>query len=210
MQLPKITPSKKKNHQIVEDNPIEAIRSIGSGMKQTASEESKAAVNQAWEQILVKERNSSGRGELKAGEEFDLSQLKKESHEITEMGHEFRQEILHAGKIASQEDQRESQIKVQEIIIELKQLAVSTKEIQAEVQIMSEEQTITVAGAYKLNFLESMLSWLRDAREDVEDSLAWFQALRSKKASKQYNTMAKKHGTSFTLSNERSAVTQTG
>lgn len=210
MQLPNLTNKKKTPKQITQENPIEAIRSIGSGMKQTASDESKAAVNEAWSQLLARETGKSNAGELHAGEEFDLSELKKEAHSLTEMGHEFRSEILHAGKIASQEDQREGQIKVQEILIELKQLAKSTQEVQVEAQIIAEEQTETVAGAYKLNFLESMLSWLRSAREDVEDSLAWFQALRSKKASRQYGSMAKKHGTSFTLSNERTASTQTG
>ncbi len=212
MQLPNIVPSKKKtSKQITHENPIEAIRGIGSGVKQTASQESKAAVNDAWEQLLgLETRAREKAGELTAGQEIDLTNLKEKTHEITEMGHEFAQEVLHAGKRANQEEQRESQVKVQEILIELKQLAQSTREIQTEVQVISEEQTVTVAGAYKVNFLEQMLSWLRDAREDVEDSLAWFQALRSKKASKQYGTMAKKHGTSFTLSNERTASTQTG
>jgi len=45
---------------------------------------------------------------------------------------------------------------------------------------------------------------------NVEDSLAWFQALRSKKASRQYGVLAKKHGASFMLSGERAPVTQTG
>ena len=211
MQLPKLSPSKKKTKQIIDDNPIEAIRSIGSGMKQTASDESRAAASQAWEQMLgIETKAREKAGELTAGQELDLDSLKHAAREVTEMGREFAQEIIHAGKIASTEDQRESQVKVQEILIELKQLAKSTKEVQIEAQIISEEQTETVAGAYKLNFLESMLSWLRDARADVEDSLAWFQALRSNKASKQYGAMAKSHGTSFTLSNERTASTQTG
>lgn len=213
MQIPNLIPSKKKsNKQITQDNPIEAIRSIGSGMRQTATEESKAAVQQAWEQLLGIEISKSKEksGELKPGEEFDLSAIKDKAHEVTEMGHEFAREIINAGKRATQEDQRESQVKVQEILIELKQLVKSTEEVHVEAQIIAEEQTVSVAGAYKLNFLEQMLSWLRDARENVEDSLAWFQALRSKKASRQYGTMAKKHGTSFTLSNERTASTQTG
>ncbi len=213
MQLPNLIPTKKKSSkQITQENPIEAIRSIGSGVKQTAAQESKAAVSEAWEQLLGIEISTSQEksGELKPGEEFDLSALKDKTHEVTEMGREFTREVINAGKHASAEDQRESQVKVQEILIELKQLANSVKEVHVEAQIIAEEQTASVAGAYKLNFLEQMLSWLRDARENVEDSLAWFQTLRSKKASRQYGTMAKKHGTSFTLSNERTASTQTG
>lgn len=201
--------TKKKSRQILDDNPIEAIRSIGTGLRSTATQESQKAVTQAWEQVLGIETSDKS-GELKAGEEIDLASLRHEVKEVTEMGREFVGEVIHATKRATQENQRESQVKVQEILIELKQLAKSTKEVQVEAQIISEETTTGDAGVYKVNFLEKMLSWLREAREDVEDSLAWFQAIRSKKAARQYSSLAKKHGTSFTLSHERSAATQTG
>ena len=159
----------------------------------------------------VHPNNSSNEsGDLSEGAELDLSQVKQEVRKITEQGQDYVREIIHAGKNAGEENSREIQVKIQEILIEIKQLAKSTKEVQAQVEIISLEQTTQDKGTYHVSFLEQMLGFLRDARLNVEDSLAWFKALRSKKAQRQYGVLAKKHGASFMLSNERSAVTQTG
>lgn len=214
MQLPKLTSgNKKKSKQYVDQNPIEAIRSIGSEIKNSVKEDlGKAAVNDAWQQLLGVEvqEKSSHAGDLEAGHEINLSEAKHEVHQLSEMGHEYAQEIVHAGRRASAENSREVQVKIQEILIEIKQLANSTKDLQAQIEVISVEQTTSNAGTYHVNFLEQMVSFLRDLRMNVDDSLAWFSALRSKKAARQYGVLAKKHGASFTLSHERSAVTQTG
>lgn len=216
MLLPKIKTAKKQPKQYVDENPIEALRSIGAGVKSTALDQGKEAVNDAWDQLLGIDRDNSGQsqaqkgGDLLAGEELDLAQIKREVHRITEQGQEFVREIVHAGKNASAENSGEIQVKIQEILIEIKQLAKSTKEVQAQVEVISVEQTTRNKGVYHVSFLEQMLGFLRDARMNVEDSLAWFKALRSKKSARQYGVLAKKQGTSFTLSNERTAATQTG
>ena len=216
MYLPKIKPAKKQPKQYANQNPIEAITSIGSGFVDSFKEElGKRSVNEAWDQLLQtgqseKQSNASDNGDLSAGEELDLAQVKREVRKITEQGQDFVREIVHAGKNAGAENSREIQVKIQEILIEIKQLAKSTGEIQTQVEIISAEQTSQNAGVYHVNFLEKMLGFLRDARMNVDDSLAWFKALRSKKAQRQYGVLAKKHGASFMLSNERSAVTQTG
>lgn len=216
MQFPKIKPAKKQPKQYADQNPIEAITGIGSGFLDSFKEDlGKKAVNEAWDQLLQtgqseKQSHTSDKGDLTAGQDLDLAQIKREVHKITEQGQEFVREIVHAGKKANAENSAEIQIKIQEILIEIKQLAKSTKEVQAQVEVISVEQTTQNKGAYHVNFLEKMLGFLRDARMNVEDSLAWFKALRSKKAQRQYGVLAKKQGTSFTLSNERTAATQTG
>ena len=95
-------------------------------------------------------------------------------------------------------------------MIEIKQLAASSKELKEKVEVIAVEQIGEAPGVYHLNFVEQILQWIRDARMNVEDSLAWFHALRSKKAARQYGVLAKKHGASFMLSSERASVTQTG
>lgn len=216
MLIPKIKTAKKQPKQFVDENPIEALRSIGAGVKSTAFNQGREAVNDAWDQLLGLERDNSGQsqaqkgGDLSEGAELDLAQIKREVHKITEQGQEFVREIVHAGKNSGAENSREIQVKIQEILIEIKQLAKSTKEVQAQVEVISIEQTTQNKGAYHVSFLEQMLGFLRDARMNVEDSLAWFKALRSKKAARQYGVLAKKHGAQFMLSNERAAVTQTG
>ena len=72
------------------------------------------------------------------------------------------------------------------------------------------EQTGEDVGIYHLNFLDKMLSFIHELRMSVDDSLAWFSAINGKKQARQYKSMAKKHGTSFTMNNERQVATSVG
>lgn len=219
MQLPSFKSGSKKSKHIINQNPIEVLRSISDGVKESVVDDlAKETMNDLWNQLLGSEGSSSSShdshdthgGEMHAGEELTLGEIKEKMHQVTEMGHEYASEIIHAGKRAAAENNQEIQIKIQEILIEIKQLANSSTELRNKIEVVAMEQTGGEVGEYHINFLEGVLQWIRDARMNVEDSLAWFGALRSKKAAKQYGSMAKKHGTSFTLSNERTAATQTG
>lgn len=215
MLLPKIKTAKKQPKQYINEGPIESLLTIPTEVKDSVVNNlGKSFVTDAWDQMFGLEPKKNGSqsksGELTAGQELDLANVKKEIHKITEQGQDYVREIVHAGKNASAENSGEIQVKIQEILIEIKQLAKSTKEVQAQVEVISVEQTTRNKGVYHVSFLEQMLGFLRDARMNVEDSLAWFKALRSKKSARQYGVLAKKGGTSFTLSNERTAATQTG
>lgn len=206
MQLPKLKSGKKEPKQYINQTPFESLMDIVTeAKKSTIDDLGRKSITDARDQMF-----GFNSGELSAGQELDLSNIKKEVRKVTEQGEDFIREIIHAGKKADSENSREIQVKVQEILIEIKQLAKSTKQVQAEVEVISSEQTTQNAGVYHVSFLEQMLSFLRDARSNVEDSLAWFKALRSKKAARQYGVLAKKHGAQFMLSSERAAVTQTG
>lgn len=211
MQLPKFKSTKKTPKQYIDQNPIEALTSIGTGVVDSMKEDlGRPSVNDAWEQLLGAEvTKRADSGDLEPGAELNIFEIRKDVQTVTEMGRDFAREVVDAGK-SRVEDTHEVQVKIQEILIEIKQLAKSTKEVQAEVEVISAESTQGKAGSYRVSFLEQMVNFLRDIRVDVEDSLAWFHALRSKKASRQYGVLAKKHGASFMLSHERSAVTQTG
>lgn len=219
MQLLKTLGGSKKTNvkpkQHTNEGFIESLTGIGnSAFDSMRNDLLKSVANDARIQIAggeVHPKNSSNEsGDLSAGQELDLAQVKREVHEITEQGQDYVREIIHAGKNAGAENSREIQVKIQEILIEIKQLAKSAKEVQAQVEVISIEQTTQDKGAYHVSFLEQMLEFLRDTRLNVEDSLAWFKSLRSKKAARQYGVLAKKHGAQFMLSNERAAVTQTG
>lgn len=214
MQLLKAKSSKKEQKKIVADNPFESISSIGAGMFDSFKDDLvKKGAFEARDEITGKESHDSGSkhgGELSAGQELDLSGAKEHVAEITEMGREFVSEIVHAGQRASQETSQETAVKIQEILIEIKQLAKSSKQLESQVKVVAIEQSSQKTGEYHINFLELVLSNIRDARMEVEDSLAWFQSLGKKKQARQYGSMAKSHGTSFTLSNERSVATQVG
>jgi hypothetical protein len=214
MQLPKLKTGSKKPKQYVNQNPIEAIVSIGSGIKDSVVDDlARGGVSEAWDELLLKgeaKSAESAHGDLSEGHEIDLSEVKEKTHEITEMGHEFASEIIHAGKRASNEASAEIETRMHEILIEIRKLSESSAELKDQVEVITLESTADDPGIYHVNFLEKMLSFIHDLRLNVEDSLAWFGALRSKKAARQYGSMAKKHGTSFTLSNERQVATQVG
>ena len=211
MQLIKSKNTKKERKTYFDQNPLEII---GDGLKTSVVDElTKASVNEAWAELLGSDSNENKpatQGDLSEGAELNLEQIKKEVKEITEEGRRFTSEIIHAGERANAENSQEISVKIQEILIEIKQLSKSSGQLQKQVDIIAIEQTGDNPGVYHVNFLEQMLQTIRDLRLNVEDSLAWFGALRSKKAARQYGTMAKKHGTSFTLSNERQVSTQVG
>lgn len=219
MQLPKLkSGGKKEPKQYIDENPFEALMGMGSDVvKSIKTDVGKDAVFDAWDQFLgVDKSHDGGHGgetEMHAGEEVDVNQdesNKEHAKPHAEAGNDYHRDIVHASERGVSSENQEIAVKVQEILIEIKQLANSSGELKEKVEVLTIEQIGENPGVYHLNFMEEVLKWIRDARTNVEDSLAWFHALRSKKAARQYGAMAKKGGTSFTLSNERTAATQTG
>lgn len=205
--------SKKQPKQYENQNPIEAIRSIGSGFKKSVKDDvMKQSAYDAFDQLSKRDaqQNTSTEGELSQGQELELATLEQTTIKVTEQGRFYAQEITKAGEKSSRKETQNIEVKLQEILIEIKQLSKSSKQLEKKVQITTIEQNVDDPGVYHANWFEKVLLDLRDVRASVEDGLAWFSALRSKKKSQQYGAKAKKHGTSFTLSNERSAATQTG
>ncbi|MBI2621593.1 MAG: hypothetical protein HYW63_03005 [Candidatus Levybacteria bacterium] len=214
MQNTKLKSGKREPKQYISENPFEALIGVGKGVaKSIVRDVGKDSVYDAWDQFLGKSgvRNTESGGEMEAGEEVDFEALKIQEAKVrTEPGSQYHREIVEVGKRKTGEESREIQVKIQEILIEIKQLANSSTELKEKVEVIALEQMAEAPGKYQLNFVEMILEWIRDARLNVEDSLAWFKALRSKKAARQYGVLAKKHGASFMLSGERAVVTQTG
>jgi len=108
--------------------------------------------------------------------------------------------------------EKEQKIKnqIQAIINELAQLAKVTQNLTKEVK-QTVESPIINPGVYHLNFLEKIKETIILLRKKVELSAHWMAAAnqRSKKQHG-YWGQAKKLGTKFTLSQERSMATQTG
>jgi len=233
MYQPKQKAGRKTTKQFINKNPIESLGSIvgefrdsivddlGKGLVNdvrdtVANDLGVGGITEAWDELLktdIKHQDKtkeSGQRELSEGTEVDLGAFQEKTIEITEIGREFTSEIVNAGRRKDAEDSHEIQVTVQEILIEIKKLSESSGELKEQVEIIAMEQTAETPGIYHVSFLEKMLSNIRDLRANVDDSLAWFSALRSKKAARGYGSMAKKHGTSFTLSNERQVSTQVG
>ncbi len=190
---------------------VEALKNFPGELKNYATEESKKAVFDMWEQILNPNRKTDQKkaGELRPGEELNLKEDKKEVR--IEAGLEYASEIIHAEKRREAAIQHETKSRIQEILIEIKQLTKSSQELSIQFKDVAKVENIPAkAGKYDINFIEWVLSMIRSAQKRVETAVSWTQALQSKKNQKQYWSLFKKHGTSFGLSGERVVATQVG
>ena len=127
-----------------------------------------------------------------------------------EPGIDYSREIVHAGERVIIKEKREVEEQLREIAIELKKLTDSSSDLRAQFKDVAIEQHVVSPGKYHKSFFSWLLSLIRIARMRVEDSGAWLAAMQSKKKFREYGSMAKKHGTGFTLSNERTVATQVG
>ena len=159
-------------------------------------------------------------GDMRAGEEISLSAIKIEASvkQVRENlkrpdilpAINYRQEIVQNSERLSRRESRELDQRIKDITDELKRLVDSSSLLSMEFAEVSIQQAPTSAGKYHLNFFEWLLIEIRKIRMKLEDSGAWLSVMKSKKSQRKYGAMAKKHGTSFTLSGERSTATQTG
>lgn len=211
-----------RKKQFVDQNPIENWKDIPSGIAQSlVNDVGKAGVGDLWNQLLgaggyEKQPSKQQTGELQEGEELSLAAIAKKQERkapqapAIEPGIDYRRNVLYGEKRITQENTQVIQVKIQEIIVELKRLTASSKILQAEFKEITVEQRIEKPGKYHLSFFEWMLSVVRSARLKVEDAGAWLSATYAKKAKRNYWAMFKKHGTTFGLSGERVVATQTG
>ncbi len=215
---------KKQKQKITQTvDSIEAIKDLPGSIKRAAADEGKKVVADIWKQFLNPNPKSAEnsnpenqevslhrkQGELTPGEEVDLRQEEQLAH--VEPGIDYVREIVHAERKIQVKEEHETKVKIQEIIVEIRKLTSSSKELAIQFKDVEKmEQVPANAGKYHANFVEWMLSMIRGAREKVDNALSWTTALKSKKSQRQYWSLFKKHGTSFVLSAERYAVTQVG
>ena len=214
---------KKRKHvvkQFVDQNPIEAFKDIGGSVKKSSNEAVKGAVSDLWKQMLGRgeytqtnakepQKQPQRAGDLRPGEELSLKEEKKQAH--AEPGIDYVREIVHGEKKIHAEESHETKMRMQEIIVEIKKLTQSSKELAVEFKDVQQIERIPQnAGKYHANFVEWLLSMVRGARERVDNAISWTSAIKGKKAQRQYWSLFKKHGTSFGLSGERVVSTQVG
>jgi len=216
--------SNKKQQQYVDDNPVEAVKSLGSDLKKGITEDLLKESGRAfWKQMLgateevggkdYKDSTTKPSGDLSEGAELKLEDLKRKTEALmprVEAGINYAAEVIHAEKRAASENTQELKVRMEEISIELKQLMKTSKELQIEFKDVDMEEIPEAPGKYHLTFLEWVLDTIRKARLKVEESGAWLEAFYSKKSKRKYWNMFKKHGTTFGLSGERVVATQTG
>lgn len=202
--------TQKRRLETVKDS-YETSTDVVSRVKNAAKQEFSEDWRLAMRQMLgIKEDNSDKKasGDLNEGEEIIFP--KKEKKVDIEPGIDYFREIIHAETTISRKDESHLEAKIQEIVIELKKLSESSKELQLEFKDIAIATLPVKPGKYHLNFFEWMLATIQNARMRIEDSAVWAGVIAGKKGKKDYWTLVKNQGTSFMLSGERTAATQVG
>ena len=215
--------TKKAVKQYVDNNPIEQLLSIGGGVAQAGADLAKTAINlDNWDGYLgltdtkEKQKKLQLEGDLAEGQELNLKDLKKEKSKAGEKkaeiepGIDYSRKIVRVGELATTHQNHEIEGQLKEIMVEIKKLTDSSRDLQTQFKEIAIEQHVVAPGKYHKSFFSWMLSVIQTARMKVEDSGAWLAAMHSKKKSREYGAMSKKHGTTFSLSNERVVATQVG
>lgn len=142
--------------------------------------------------------------------EFMIKSESKEERFIQTAEHQeyFRQ--MESQEISSiHGEQKIIKDRVQDIMNELKMLAKSSKTMEVIFKQVATEQMPVNPGQYHINFFEWLLVVIKNARRKIDEGASWLAMFSSKKSQKKYWNMAKKHGTTFSLSSERTVATQT-
>ena len=149
-----------------------------------------------------KERTSSG---------DQKTEKKAQSQENRQPGIEYYAAIARSSENFSSRETRELKDQIKQIMLEIRKLASSTKELQVEFGQITVEEAPANPGKYYVSFFEWLLIVLRQSRQKVEDSKAWLDTVHTKGKKKSgYWDNAKKQGTTFTQANERNVATSTG
>ncbi len=209
--------TKAKQVKFSDKNFIEAAaREITGGVVNSVKNDLlENSISSAWKQLLNTEKANqkasdmqSMAGDLQEGEEINFA--KNEKRVEIEAAIDYKSEILHFERKETQIQQGQLNQRVEQIMVELKQLSKSVKELEVQVKDVDTNMLPPVIGKYHETFFEFILSNLKSARTKVEDSANWLNAVGKKASRKGYWGNAKKHGTSYTLAADRAVSQQVG
>lgn len=165
----------------------------------------------ATEQIFGASPHTSRGGDLRPGETASLKK-KQEKAPIarTEAHMEYFRGIKNADIAPKHQEDAYFERQVNEIRMEIKKLISESKQLEGTFKSIQIEQKVVKAGVYHQTLLTFIKSLIHTARVSLKEGASWMNTAKSKKQQRGYQEMAKKHGTSFTLNNERTTATQTG
>jgi hypothetical protein len=210
--------TKTKQVKFSDKNFIEAAaRDISGGVVNSVKNDLlESSISTAWKQLLSNAENADRKasqmqtmaGDLQEGEEINFS--RSERRVDIDPGINYKEEILHFERKTTQVQQGQLNQRVEQIMIELKQLSKSVKGLEQQVKDVDTNMLPQAMGKYHETFFEFLLTNLKNARLRIEDSTNWLTAIGKKASKKGYWSMAKKHGTSYTLSGDRAVSQQVG
>lgn len=220
--------SKRRN----EENYETVDKGFDKNVVKVAREQAKLAKDDFWKQLLGLSENEKQTSEASGNVVFEFSKLNKSdnpsSRSIEEKSQqkkiksevqpgidyhrEYYESITKFGERASYHETMQESRHIQQVMAEIRKLVSTTKSLQVEFGgIMAVQEAPVNPGKYYINFFEWMLIMIKQARQKIEDSKLWLEAVQGKKKKKMgYWDKSKKYGTTFSQANERNVATSTG
>ncbi|MFZ2024985.1 MAG: DUF5660 family protein [Microgenomates group bacterium] len=190
--------AKRPNPYIVGDNVLETVRSIGGNVGKTLSQD---VVQEMGNNMLRDIFGTQAPKELQQNESVAVQPEAPVKQPVS------NSELM---KPFIQKDIQETKAQLESIRKELQMLSKSIKGFHQEVEKAIMEMPVN-PGVYHINFFEQLRSFLQSLRETLDNSSTWLAAFNANsKKKKGYWGKYKKHGTTFGLSSERTASTQSG
>lgn len=194
--------NRKKQPKRQSDSVLEQLRDIGGNVQKTVTHDLFGqGVDDAFGSMFG-QFPQSGEFRPNSPYEYDYGMEKP----FTPQRPIFNEEE-HRRKVEADQIQIRQQLEA--IRTELKALAVSIKKFHREVDQAITEMPVN-PGIYHINFLERLRLVIKQLRQNVDDGSSWLAAFSGRKQKRKYWGMYKKHGTTFGLSQERTASTQSG
>lgn len=202
----------KSNANIIGSSLTEAGAGVASSFKKFFEQTNKTAVDQLAEARKDAQMQVFGlENELQEGDEVSIGQETEKRPKIISAEHRaYSRELDAAPARVEHEDRQQLRVQIEEIRIEIKKLKDASTEMDVVFREVSIQQTPENPGKYHLNFYEWVFITIRNARRKMEEVNTLGSMVSTRRKEKQYLAMSKKHGTSFSLNNERSIVRQTG
>lgn len=222
--------SSNRNNRTYVDNGIESLRDgVGRELKSTGA----SALDQFFKdflkgtaegipkQLIPQEKTQkSHSGELVEGQEMVLKRQEeqkvevKRSNERAVMHREYFRRYVETREPSNVQEQQINSARIQEVQAEIKKLIAASQEMEIAFKEVSADvstKSITTKPSnYEAHFFQWVLLTIKNARARIEEGSNWLALFSSKRSQQKYWNMAKKHGTTFSLSSERSTATQTG
>lgn len=192
-----------------EKNLLEAVPEVASAViKKPAVDE----LSQDWKIAVTQmlgykekptENNAHMEGELHEGEEVSFAKPEEKAKPVAiEAAMNYGNEILHAETTIRREEQGELGARIQQIRAQIAQEAASSDSQQ--IRSITVESQIQDVGVYDETYHEGLLSRIRAKARSASE------LVHQKVAKRDFHSLAKKHGTSFSLSAERVVAQQVG
>jgi len=202
------TKPKKKNAQRPQ-NFIEAFKDISRSTIKSFAKDVVAGTGKNAFDVLTKGQTRQTDQQPQPQQNIEAL-LKSRERRIRQQERTRFESIRREETIIFSRQQKEVKVQIETIQVEIQKLAKDQVGLMKEVDKAS-FQAIVNPGKYHKNFFERLMSLIKLARKKVSESRSWLQMFNSRSnQQKGYWQKAQKHGTKFTLSQERYMSTQAG